>query len=494
MQSTDKTLLDYFIDRELCKQSYFEFVKEAWKIIEPSTELVLNWHIEKIANELQEVIERNERGEDAENIVINVPPGTTKSTLITKLLTPWVWTRAASKKVIIATYEHTLATNHALKARDVIRSNWYQGCWGSLYRLKSDKNVKTEYENTRSGTVITTSTGSSVIGKHGDIIIIDDPNNPQTVPSQNELQEVNRWHDLILSTRMTNKRTTVKILVMQRIAVNDLTDHVLNKHGEKWRHICLPGEITAKNTVKPAEWERFYVNSLLDVNRLDRISLDRLQANLGTQGYNTQVQQKPAAPEGNIIKREWFTTELLNNFNSYHTTEPIVFFMDTAYKDIKRNEKGKEPDPTGIIATCKINHTLYIIHGTKARLQFPDLVRFVPAYVKQHGYSGSSTIRIEPKASGISLVQTLREISSLNVVETPSPHDDKTTRLTAASPSVEVGKVVLIEGVWVNDFVDEVCDFPNAAHDEYVDLLSYAVAYHLKGDKVNLSTLASALH
>ena len=59
--------------------------------------------------------------------------------------------------------------------------------------------------------------------------------------------------------------------------------------------------------------------------------------------------------------------------------------------------------------------------------------------------------------------------------------EDKQTRLNAASPTVEALKVVLVEGVWNEAFIDEVCGFPTKAHDEFVDLLCYAVDYHFGG-------------
>ena len=97
----------------------------------------------------------------------------------------------------------------------------------------------------------------------------------------------------------------------------------------------------------------------------------------------------------------------------------------------------------------------------------------------EHGYTNASSIRIEPKANGLSVIDQLREVSRLNVVATPSPADSKETRLNAASPAVESGRVVLVEGAWKEELIDEVCGFPAKPHDEYVDVLCYALNYHL---------------
>ena len=74
--------------------------------------------------------------------------------------------------------------------------------------------------------------------------------------------------------------------------------------------------------------------------------------------------------------------------------------------------------------------------------------------------SSESTLRIEPKANGVSVCQQLQETSSLNVTYTPSPTDPKDTRLYAVAPKVECGRVYLVDGDWNEEFIDEVCGFP----------------------------------
>jgi predicted phage terminase large subunit-like protein len=69
----------------------------------------------------------------------------------------------------------------------------------------------------------------------------------------------------------------------------------------------------------------------------------------------------------------------------------------------------------------------------------------------------------------------LKEISTLNVKETPTPKDSKEVRLRAVSPRCECGRVILVDGSWVEDFLDEICAFPAAPHDECVDILGYAI-------------------
>ena len=189
--------------------------------------------------------------------------------------------------------------------------------------------------------------------------------------------------------------------------------------------------------------------------------------------FASLYQQRPVIAGGNIIKESWFKHITLAEFNRLHNDEPIVFFVDTAYTD------KTSDDPTGVIATCKIGNDLYITHAQKVLMRFPDLLRFLPEYAKQHGYTRRSTIRIEPKANGISVIDQMKETTGLNVTQTPSPRDSKETRLNAASPTVECGRVILVDGAWNEAFKNEVCGFPANPHDEFVDVLCYAIDYHI---------------
>lgn len=73
----------------------------------------------------------------------------------------------------------------------------------------------------------------------------------------------------------------------------------------------------------------------------------------------------------------------------------------------------------------------------------------------------------------------MKETTGLNVTQTPSPKDSKETRLNAASPTVECGRVILVDGAWNEQLIDEVCGFPSKPHDEFVDVLCYAIDYHI---------------
>lgn len=457
---------------EVCRRSFFAFLKEFWGVI-IMEELIFNWHIEYLCDELQllskSIVAREVKPYD---ILINIPPGTTKSTIALIMFPAWLWTQDASIRIITNSYSADLSIEHAVKSRDVIISEKYQRYFPEVI-IRPDKFAKTSYENTKTGARYVTSTGGTITGKHAHVILNDDPLNPSQAASDVARKTANE-HTKTLSTRKISKANTPTITIMQRLHENDPTGYLLAKKAAKIKHICLPAE--ASDDIKPVELRERYIDGLLDPVRLSREILEEAKVDLGSRAYAGQFEQSPTEDGGNIVKKEWFGHCSREDYRRMGNNQ-IVFFMDTAYTDKASN------DPTGIIATCKINNDLYITGGKTVMLKFPDLIRWLPQWVGANGYSDSSSVRIEPKASGISIIQQLKEITHLNITNTETPTDSKETRLNACSPMIECGRVILVNDNWNEEFVEEVSGFPNKTHDEYVDLICYAIDYHLKPKK-----------
>lgn len=472
------------VEREACTESFYEFVQSFWDVIIKETP-VFNWHIKFLCDELQElsksIVKREKKPYD---LIINIPPGTTKSTIATIMWPAWLWTQDPTIRVITNSYSMDLSIEHSTKSRDIIMSDKYKRLFPRI-RLRKDKGQKTSYENRMGGARYTTSTGGTITGKHAHVILSDDPLNPGQAASDAERKSANE-HTKTLSSRKVDKANTPMVTIMQRLHEEDVTGYLLKKKGDKIRHLNLPAEVSDK--VNPPEIKEKYINGLLDPVRLNRDILEEARTDLGSMGYAGQFDQNPMAKGGNIVKSGWFKYMPYAQFASIRTVNhPVVFFMDTAYTD-----KDEDNDPTGIIATCKIGNDLYILNAAKVYKEFPELIKFIPEWVRGNSYNNQSTVRIEPKASGLSVVQTLKRTTDLNITTTPTPKDDKKTRLTAASPKIECGRVILVTAPWNEDFVDEICGFPNKTHDEYVDLIAYAIDYHLNIAKTNVNAIRNA--
>lgn len=461
---------------KLCKNHFYLFMQFFWSVI-ISEKPVYNWHIKYLCEEIQElsryIVNRMPKPHD---LIINIPPGSTKSTIATIMFPVWLWTQDQSIRIITNSYSMDLSIEHATKSRDIIQSDRFKKYFPDI-NLRPDKSAKMSYENTQTGARYATSTGGTITGKHAHVIINDDPLNVRQGYSEVARLTANE-HTKTLSSRKVDKANTPTITIMQRLHEKDVTGYLLEKKAKNIKHICLPAEVS--KFVNPPNLVENYINGLLDPIRLNRDILDEAKKDLGSMAYSGQYGQNPIAEGGNIVKREWFNSISIQDFEfiySQNEKPPVHFFVDTAYTAKADN------DPTGILAAANIGNNMYILNCVKVWKEFPELVKFLPEWVIANKYDSRSTIRIEPKANGMSVIQQLKTLSKLNVTHTETPRDSKEARMKANSPVVECGRVFLVNGSWNEDFIDEVCGFPAKTHDEYVDLLNYAIDYLLNPNR-----------
>ena len=447
---------------ELCRRSFYRFLQEFWFVVIPE-DPVWNWHIKYICDELQYLNSFVERREPKPyDLVINIPPGTTKSTIVTQMYNAWVWTRDRSQRFIATSYAHALALSQAIKTRDIVTSDKYKLLFPE-FSLKKDQSGKGDFVNNAGGQRFTTSTGGTVTGMHGHQIIVDDPINPKQAASTIERENANYFVTSTLSTRKVDKEITPLILIMQRLHEGDPTGEMLAR-SKNIKHICLPAEDNGE--IRPTSLKSFYKDGLLDPIRLSPVALEDALETLGSYGYAGQYGQNPAPQGGGLIKRKWFD---IIEWQPEYATLTWNFVADTAYTADEKN------DPSGYIAYAKQGHN-YIIRAAKTEhLEFPQLMKALPNFVKRNGYGRKSMIEIEPKASGKSLVQTIREETNLNVKEGVPPAKDKTARVNDSSPTMESRRVKLIRGDWNEEFIQQLITFPNAKHDEYVDCVTMMI-------------------
>lgn len=460
------------LEKELHKRDARERFPVFLDYLSPSYDR--QWFHTLIAEKCQQLLQGNL---GYERLMFFVPPQHGKSEIVSRKFPAWALGINPLLKIVGSSYSADLAQQFSRAIQRAIDSTEYSEVFPNTYlnnqSVKNDakrgwmRNVDQFETVGYGGFYKAVGVGGSLTGTPVDIGIIDDPvKDALEAGSQTYRDRVWDWYTDVFLTRLHNH--SKQILIMTRWHEDDLAGRLLEREPEKWAVVTIPAireDMTLKEDprkVGEALWEeRHSLERLLDVEKRSPRTFAAL------------YQQRPTIAGGNIVKREWFKHVKVADFKRIYDDEPIVFFLDTAYTDKTSN------DPSGIIATTKIGGDLYVTHAHKVNMKFPDLLRFIPEYARQHGYTRRSTIRIEPKANGLSVIDQMRETTGLNVVATPSPKDSKETRLYAASPTIESGRVILVDGAWNEAFEDEICSFPAKPHDEYVDVLSYAIDYHI---------------
>jgi predicted phage terminase large subunit-like protein len=453
-----KLLTKEKIRAEQYRRSFYLFTLEAFKQLHNGQELTDNWHIKLICDRIQKEAERIVRGEQRnKHLLINVPPRTLKSEMVNVFFSVYCWVLDPSIQFISSSYSASLSISLSTQARRLIESDWFKLHFPHV-EINKDENTKSKYRTPEGGLRYSTSTGGTVTGMGGDIIVIDDPQNPQLARSEVERTNANVFFDETLRSRLNDPDKGVFIIIMQRLHEQDLTGHLLEIEPENWEHICLPAELS--DNVKPSNLKEHYSNNLLFEARLSKQTLDSFKIGLGSYGYSGQYMQIPSPADGGIIKRDWF-----NIVKEIPDGLVFDFFIDTAYTDKTYN------DATALLCACVHRNQIYVRAIEAIRLEFPELVQKIQQFTNDNGYNVKSRIYIEPKASGKSIVQQLKKTTGLNVIEDKPPVQDKVSRVNSVSAVIEAGRVNLLDGRYIDSFLDECAAFPNGAHDDQVDTL-----------------------
>ena len=473
----------YAVARQQCQKSFYFFFMYFWEEI-ASTELANNWHIKYLCDELQKVAEhRATKQPKMYDLIINIPPGTTKTSIVSIAFPAWCWVNWYWMRFITGSYSSPLSLESAEYSRDLIKSEKWKKTFPEL-TIKRDKENKSNFRVQkqvvinkngvsrllRGGNRFSTSVGGTLTGFHGDINIVDDPLNPEQAVSDTQLKKANRWCDRTLSNRKTNKKASITIYVMQRLHQNDPSGHLLAKKKRKIKHICLPAEIdNYREFVKPKELLLQYKDNLLDPIRIDREVLKEAEADMGQYEYAGQMGQNPTPPGGGMFKVDRFT--ILQALPAPNEFQSIVRYWDKAGTTnagafTAGVKMAKMKDGTFIV--------LDVVRGQWGAAEREKMIKQIARSdesqkLRFNNLRTKIWIEQEPGSGGKeSAENTIKNLAGFLAYK-ERPMGDKVYRADPYSVQANNGNVLLYQGEWNNTFIEEHRHFPFSTYKDQVD-------------------------
>ncbi len=441
-----------------CENSLLFFARYIYKE-NHNRKFIMSKHFEEIAMFLESVYDlKITRG------IINIPPRYGKTELIIKLFTSWCIAKVPTCKFIHLSYSDSLALDNSAQTKEYIQSDAYQELWEMT--LKKDAQSKSKWFNEYGGGMYATASGGAITGfgaggTNADIfegaILIDDPLKPDDAFSEVKRNAVNQRYNNTIRSR-TNNRNVPIIVVMQRLHEDDLSGYLLNGgSGEQWTHLNLPALDENNN---PLWKEKHTFKELEAIRQADNYT------------FAGQYLQTPAPDEGGEWKKDWF--EVIDKSEVPLNNLRWELIIDGAYT------KNTANDPTGYQVGAKYKNDYIILSSIDRYLELPELLKDIPNFINSLPVK-IGLILIEPKASGKSLTQMIRSQTGYNVAEikTQFVNNSKIENVRACSNYIEGGRVKLIKGNWNNSFLKQIGTFPNAKHDEHIDLTCYGVERNL---------------
>lgn len=430
----------------------------------------------KVHHEIADKLMQVEAGK-IDRLMILVPPRHGKSQLTTLNFPAYYIGRNAHKQIITASYGGGLATDFGREVRNLIETEDYQALFPRL-TLRKDSKAANRWHTNNGGVFIATGIGGRMTGKGAHVAVVDDPHKDRKeADGRTKSDDAWEWWKSTLYPRLMPGGAIV--LAMQRWNEYDLAGRLLEDEkygGDKWTVVRLPA--MADENGEPSSFEAEDGVPLWP-ERYPVKELKRIRRVQGSRFWNSQYQQNPLPEEGEIVKRFWFRywERLPERFEEIAQTWDLTFKNTEEAAFVSGQIWGR------------VGADRYLLDEVHDRMSFTETLK---AFVRlTEKWPMARRKLVEDKANGPALESVLKsKISGIIMI---NPCGDKIARLWAATPAIESGNIYLPNPArfpWVQDWVEELVGFPNAALKDRVDAFSQILNYW-EGKKTNLFKVLS---
>lgn len=471
-------------EKELCERSFVDFVRLAWPHIDPA-KFQPGPHIAVVAAHLQACYQptahelatgRVYANEGAiTRLLINICPGSAKSTLVNVLFPAWVWTRDPSKRILSTSHKEDLAIRDSLKTRRLIKSAWYQRHWP--IDIRDDQDSKANFENAKFG-ARAASPYKSITGSRGNIVIVDDPHSVEDAKSDAYRARATETFLDTIPSRLNDPERDVIIVVMQRLHQDDVSGVILDRPGLGYTHLCIPliadGEARAPTTIGWVDTRA--EGECMHPERWGEKAIAGFMTNPFT--FAGQYQQRPSPKNDGYFDIKWF-----NRYQSRDLPKHLHYYMTSDHAP-----GGRETSDWNVVRIWGVDEfrNLWLVDSFRQKCK-PDVMLGII-----RDANGKATLATEgalplirkyrPLAWFPEADNTWAAISSFvtaGMMETgvlcriktlpTKGSGDKEGKALAYQAMASMGLVHLPVGPIGDDALVEYATFPNGRHDDQVD-------------------------
>jgi predicted phage terminase large subunit-like protein len=167
---------------------------------------------------------------------------------------------------------------------------------------------------------------------------------------------------------------------------------------------------------------------------------------------------------GAMFRREWF--EVVDSH------PPLA--VQARHWDLAATQKTSGDYSAGVRVGLDDDGNAYVLDMVHDRLEWPALLRLITQTALADGADVQQSIETAGVQKGLLDLLLAEPALASTAVRGIQPVGDKITRANAWLARAEQGKVKLMRGAWNQTWLDEICAFPEAEHDDIVDATSGA--------------------
>jgi len=339
--------------------------------------------------------------------IINIPPGSGKSTLISMFIA-WCWTEYPDSNFIYTSYAHELATKHTSFIRSIVSSKMYKYLFD--IELDPDSRAKDSFKTSKGGSIKAFGSSGAITGQDAGLpglkrfsgcLIIDDAHKPDEAHSDTVREGVVRNYDETMRQRCRGVNVPI-IYIGQRVHENDLTAHLLSGNDvDSWSTRILKGLDEAGNALYP---------EIMPVEKL--LSLQEKSPYV----FASQYQQNPIPSGGSLFRRSDFVIldeepDIVATFITADTAESIKTWSDYSVFSFwgfyEIENLGRK---TGIMGLHWLDCLEEKIEPRYLKEKFMDFYSSCLFHKKPPLIAA-----IEKKSSGVALLSALQDIRGIKV-------------------------------------------------------------------------------
>lgn len=454
------------------KSDFAGFSKWAFNVLHPGESLEWSPMYDLIAELLALVAEGK-----CPRLLFNAPPRVLKSFFFSVAYPTWKWIREPAHRFLCGSYSLDLAVDFSIQRRKLISSDWFQQLFPEI-RLSDDRNRLDVQHNGRGGAMVACSVGSSVLGKGGDTLLLDDPLDPQMAASDSERKSANNWVHSVFLNRLNNPATGAVIVTGQRLHQMDTFGLLLEAEPATWRHVAVPMEAEADTDIVLPKSGRIWHRPKGDILLPQRFSTQEIQ-NRKAQPFiwASQNQQHPVRPEGNLLRwvdvRYWGATDGDERLPPQFSR--VVISCDCSFKDTVGS------DYTAIVCIGTQGSRRFVLDVVNAHL---DVEGTIAAILRMRAQYPQATVLIEEAGNGSAIVMLLKRVRGIGNVIAVKPLGGKMSRFQAMCPEWAAHDWFVPRNLpWVEPFLAQLISFPAAKNDDMADACSQASSWLLQASQ-----------
>ncbi|MBQ4773472.1 phage terminase large subunit [Pectobacterium versatile] len=452
------------------EKSFLNFTRIWFEMLQ-GDRLLVNWHHKMMASKIDDLVAGRLQ---PRNLIINVPPGGTKTEFVSVHLPAYINMLVQTEKLrkfrnLNISFADTLVKRNSRRTRDIIASPEYQSLWPCQFGVNQAE--EWEVVNGRGRTVgqtVSRSSGGQITGGRAGypgpdfsgFVCLDDYNKPEDMFSGTKRENANRLLVNTIRSRRGDKskdHPTPFVSIQQRLHTDDSTGFMLaGGMGMDFHHVTIPALVSEEYidslpepwrslcwfSVKKTEsvvvggvryWSYWPVNEYVgDLMRLwERDEYTFL----------SQYMQRPRALTGGLIDTDWF-----KRYTHLPQLTHRAVYVDT--------NSGKVEDfndyTVFTLVGVGIDGNLYIIDSVRGKWDPEDLLKTaIELWEKWRPFDRKRPaplrhMGIEDKQAGQGLITTLKKRKALPVLEIPrGAGQNKLIRCLNTVPQIKTGTVFI---------------------------------------------------